>query len=124
MGYFFVQWFLKCAIVPAAPYRLLLSFKQMLEFSVFDMGLAFIVYNSLQNHTWYLTEQWVIVCLIDEDCPDNERDAVAKALYNIPRNKSFPPGKPKLPIDFWPEDGRIPPLKSFVGPNPWLLPHL
>ena len=73
VGVYFSQWFLKCAIVSSAPYQALLSFKQMIEFSEFDIGLAFTVLDSLFRHTWYLTEQWVIVCLVDDDCPDVEK---------------------------------------------------
>ena len=124
VGVYFSQWFLKCAIVSSAPYQALLSFKQMIEFSEFDIGLAFTVLDSLFRHTWYLTEQWVIVCLVDDDCPDVEKQAVALALSQTPRADSFSPGKPKLPTDFWPETGILPSLDSFVGPKSWLLPHL
>ena len=124
VGVYFSRWFLKCAVAPAAPYQSLLCFDQMLNFSQFDPGLAFTVLDSLNRHTWYLTEQWVIVCLADDDCPDNERMAVAKALQRTPRATHFEPGKPKLPTDFWPDNGKMPSLAKFVGPKSWLLPHL
>ena len=124
VGIYFSKWFLKCAIVPSAPYQTLLYFKQMIDFSEFDIGLAFTVLDSLFRHTWYLTEQWIIVCIVDDECPDVEKEAVAKALCHTPRADRFSPGKPELPADFWPETGRLPSLDSFVGPNSWLLPHL
>ena len=124
IGLYFSRWFLKCAIASSAPYQAILSFKQMIEFSAFDIGLAFTVLDSLFRHTWYLTEQWVIVCLVDDSCPDDEKKAVAMALYNTPRALQFSPGKPKLPEDFLPETGIMPSLESFVGPKSWLLPHL
>ena len=124
VGIFFSSWFLKCAVVPIAPYQSLLSFSQMISFSKFDLGLAFTVLESMNRHTWYLTEQWVVVCLADDSCPARERKAVAKALNNTPRPDHFEPGKPDLPADFWPENGKTPSLATFVGPKSWLLPHL
>ena len=124
VGVYFSRWFLKCAIAPSAPYLALNSFKQMIDYSEFDIGLAFTVMDSMLNHTWYLTEQWVIVCLADDECPNEEKEAVAKALHNTPRSDRFEPGKPKLPVNFWPETGSVPSLASFVGEKSWLLPHL
>ena len=124
VGVYFSRWFLKCALASSAPYQALLSFDQMMNFSEFDPGLAFTVMDSMLRHTWYLTEQWVVVCLVDRDCPGEEKKAVAKALYETPRSDHFRPGKPELPADFWPETGVMPSLASFVGPKSWLLPHL
>ena len=124
IGVYFSRWFLKCALASAAPYQSLVSFGQMIDFSVYDPGLAFTVMDSMNRHTWYLTEQWVVVCLVDGKCPVKERKAVAKALHKTPRADHFEPGKPELPLDFWPENGKIPSLSNFVGPKSWLLPHL
>ena len=99
-------------------------FQQMLNFTEINPHLGFTVIESITNHTWYLTEQWVIASLADEDCPAEERKAVATALSQTPRPESFPPGKPKLPKDFWPESGDMPSLSQFVGPKSWLLPHI
>ena len=124
VGVYFARWFLKCAVVPAAPYQAIISFGQMIDYSEFDNGLAFTVLDSMLRHTWYLTEQWVIVSLVDDDCPVEEKKSVAKALSNTARADHFSPGKPKLPTDFWPENGDRPSLGTFVGPKSWLLPHL
>ena len=115
---------MKCAVACAAPYQALLSFSQMLNFSKFDPGLAFTVLDSLTNHSWYLSAEWVIVCLADKDCPVKERRAVARAVYKTPCPDNFEPRKPDLPGDFWPKTGKMPSLSSFVGPRSWLLPHL
>ena len=124
VGIFFSRWFLKCSVAPIAPYQSLLSFSQMINFSQFDLGLAFTVLESMNRHTWYLTQQWVVVSLADDSCPARERKAVAKALHNQPRADHFEPGKPDLPAEFWPENGKPPSLASFVGPKSWLLPNL
>ena len=124
IGVYIVRWFLKCALPPAAPYQSLVSFGQMIDFYVYDPGLAFTVLDIMNRHTWYLTEQWVEVCLVDDKCPVKERKAVAKALNKTPRADHFEPGNPELPGDFWHENGKIPSLSNFFGPKSWLLPHL
>ena len=47
VGVYFSRWFLKCAVAPSAPKLALLSINQMLDFSVFDPGLAFTVLDSI-----------------------------------------------------------------------------
>ena len=71
-------------------------FEQMINFSEFDIQLAFAVMDSMR---WQTTEQWVVVC------PEQERKTVASALADTPRPELFLPGKPVLPADFWPESG-------------------
>jgi hypothetical protein len=107
IGVYFARWFLKCALASAAPYTSLVSFGQMIDFSVYGPGLAFTVLDSTNRHTCYLTEQWVVVCLVDDNCPVKERKAVAKILHKTPRADHFEPGKPELPVDFWPENGKL-----------------
>ena len=91
VGVYFFRWFLRSAVAPAAPNLTLISFKQMLDFSEFDPGLAFTVLDSIMKHTWYLTEEWVVACLADEDCPDSERKAVARCLHKTARANHFEP---------------------------------
>ena len=124
VGVYFGKWFLQCGLASNAPYRTLSTFEQMLNFSEFDIELAFTVMDSMRRHTWYLTQQWVVVSLADTNCPEEERKGVASALANTPRPEQFVPGKPHLPVDFWPESGVRPSLASFVGPLSWLLPFL
>ena len=124
VGVYFGVWFLQCSVVSTAPLRTLNSFEQMINFSEFDNHLAFTVMDSMRRHTWYLTEQWVVVSLADTDCSDKERKAVASALSNTPRPDKFTPGKPNLPVEFWPESGIKPGLDTFVGQQSWLLPSL
>ena len=66
----------------------------------------------------------MVVSLADTDCSDKERKAVASALSNTPRPDKFTPGKPNLPVEFWPESGIKPGLDTFVGQQSWLLPSL
>ena len=73
---------------------------------------------SWRRHTWYLTEELVVLCLADISCPF--RDAVAAAIVQQDKLDSFPPKKPKLPpvLDsIWPKDGSLPSLAVFVGPR-------
>ena len=124
VGVYYGRWFLQCSLAASAPYRTIQSFRQMLEFSEHDNHLAFTVMDSMRRHTWYITEQWVVVSLFDKECPVEEKIAVARALAETPQPSQFKPGKPVLPVEFWPESGEIPSLKNFVGPYSWLLPHI
>ena len=121
---YFGVWFLQCGVASSAPYRTLTMFEQMINFSEFDNHLAFTVMDSMRRHTWYITEQWVVVCLADTECPEKERKAVASALADTPRPEMFLPGKPVLPVEFWLESGVSPSLASFVGSQSWLLPSI
>ena len=76
------------------------------------------------RHTWYISPQWVIVCLADPLCPDEERKAVAAELAKTPKPEQFVPGKPMLPAEFWPDSGIRPSLARFVEKQSWLLPSL
>ena len=78
----------------------------------------------MRRPTWYITQQWEVVCFADTHCPEEERKAVATALANTPRPDLFVPGKPDLPVEFWPERGVKQSLPSFVGQQPLLLPSL
>ena len=79
VGVYFGIWFLECGLASIAPYKTITSFEQMVNFSEFDIQLAFTVMDSMRRHTWYITEQWVVVCLADTHCPEEERKAVATA---------------------------------------------
>ena len=79
-GVYFERLFLQCAVPTSAPYRTITSFQQMLSFSEFDIQLTFTMMDSMLCHTWYITEQWVIVCLADSHCPEEEKKAVATVL--------------------------------------------
>ena len=116
VGCYHSVWFLQCAVASAAPYNTLMCFDNMLKFTEFDLHLGFSVLDSILRHTWFLTEQLVVLSLTDEDCPEQERKALAQALAITERPESFSPGKPDLPIDFLPEDGQLPSLAYFVGP--------
>ena len=73
---------------------------------------------SWRRHTWYLTEELVVLCLADTKCP--YRDEVAAALLHQKVLDVFPPKKPKLPQleeKIWPVDGALPNLAEFVGPK-------
>ena len=78
VGVYFGKWFLQCGLASTVPYRTINTFEQMLNFSEFDIELAFTVMDSMRRHTWYLTQQWVVVCLEEE-----ERKGVATALVNL-----------------------------------------
>ena len=77
---------------------------------------------SWKRHTWYLTEELMILCLADDSCP--YRNDVAAALLEQEVLDSFQPRKPKLPLmpeSVWPEDGSLPNLAAFIGPRSYLF---
>ena len=81
------------------------------------------------GQSWYLDESWLPTVLVDSSVPDQEREAVAQALYSTPRPDNFKP-RPIAPLlskqpvhteSYWPEDGSLPSLAPMVGQRTWHL---
>ena len=62
----------------------------------------------------YISKQLVVVCLADEECPVEERKAVATALADTLKPELFVLVKPYLLVDFWPESEKMPSLALSV----------
>ena len=119
---FYAVWWLQGYLGVNAPMNDLNAMHQMRMYKQYNNLVSETCTASWKRHTWYLTEELVVLCLADASCPFiNE---VAAALLQQKVMDSFPPGKPKLPVipeSFWPEDGCLPSLASFVGPRSHLI---
>ena len=71
----------------------------------------------LSRHSWYLTQQLVIVGLCNTDLKDEIRELMAAKLFNSPRTV-IKMGKPKFPDMTKPENHS---LANLVGSNSWLI---
>ena len=52
----------------------------------------------MQRHTWYLTEQLILLSLADDDVKENEKTKIIMRLIEHEKPKVFKPGKPQLPV--------------------------
>ena len=122
---FYVVWWLQGYLGVKAPMNDLKAMQQMRMYRQFNQLVSDTCMASWRRHTWYLTEELVVLCLADISCPF--RDDVAAAIVQQDILDSFPPKKPKLPPvldNIWPEDGSIPSLSVFVGPRSNLIFNL
>jgi hypothetical protein len=86
-----------------------------------DEKAAQIAINSIQNHLWYLTEEIVVLSIIDEDLPSTLRKAMVVKLLLIPRATHFAPSKPKFSTINTKTIEYPDQLLTFLGPNRWLF---
>ena len=91
------------------------SFKNMFELKKEYPKLAKAFLHSMQRHTWYLTEELVLLCLGDDDIEDGQKMAMLRKLmeFEISDTKV---GKPKLP-----EISESTELIDLIGPTSWTL---
>ena len=102
---FYVIWWLQGYLGVNAPMNDLKAMQQMRMYRQFNQLVSDTCMASWRRHTWYLTEELVVLCLADISCPF--RDAVAAAIVQQDILDSFPPKKPKLPPvldNIWPMD--------------------
>lgn len=77
------------------------------------------VSDKLAKHSWYLTEEMVLLSLFSESVLPDLKETLVKKLLSFPVPREFILGKPQLPMI---DAASI--LSDFVGPNSWLLFHL
>ena len=53
----------------------------MKEYSKIEPDIGKLILESMKNHLWHLTEQFVVTALVDEDLPGDERKKIAKAIF-------------------------------------------
>ena len=122
---FYVIWWLKAYVGVKAPMNDLIAIKQMKMYSKYKQLTATTCLASWGRHTWYLTEELVVLSLADTTCPF--RDDIAAAIVKQEILEVFHPRKPKLPQipdRIWPSDGSLPNLALFVGPRSYLIFYL
>jgi hypothetical protein len=116
IGLFYAVWWLRAYIGVRAPMNDLKAVQEIRMLRRNNQQVADTCLASWRRHTWYLTEELVVFCLVDSKCPD--RDEVAGAVLRQEVLEVFKPQKPKLPQlpdDIWPVNGKLPSLALFVG---------
>ena len=89
---YYVVWWLQGFLGVKAPMN---DLKQMRVYRKYMQLAADTCIVSWCRHTWYLTEELVVLCLADETCPF--RDDVAGALLQQEVLEVIHARKPKLP---------------------------
>ena len=79
----YTPWFLKSSLTASAPNNDLSSFKDMFELKKEYPKLAKAFLHSMQRHTWYLTEELVLLCLGDDDIKDGQKMAMLRKLMEF-----------------------------------------
>ena len=79
----YTPWFLKSSLTASAPSNDLSSFKDMFELKKEYPKLAKAFLHSMQRHTWYLTEELVLLCLGDDDIKDGQKMAMLRKLMEF-----------------------------------------
>ena len=96
--------------------------KNMCIYNAHDRQVTTAVKASIKRHQWYLTEQFVILSLFDNELADEEKAAISTALHTCVRPLHFPRGKPEFYNNRLTRDS--PRLAGFVGPNSNPVFHL
>ena len=84
--------------------------------------------ESIARHPWYLCQETVVFCLVDDKVSLDEKRQVALALLDVEKDvkeSTFVPGKPSFPKvtgdEYWDDmSTERPSLTEFVGPRSWL----
>ncbi len=79
-----------------------------------NLGQALFV--SMQGHSWYLSEQLVLLSLSVDDIEEKLKSDKEKRLLTIEIAEQFRIGKPELPVILMSTE-----LSELVGPQIWLL---
>ena len=101
---FYTTWFIKAPLAGTAPSQVLQAIDDMIQYIYRSPNSTKACLNSMQNHFWYLTERFVVLCLINDDLLEDVRQAVALQLYKAPRLEmpySYKLGKamPQIVVD-------------------------
>jgi hypothetical protein len=123
VGLFHSQAFLTSRLACSAPSNDFKYLSLMYHLKSIDHDAGSEAILSCSRHLWYLTQELVVLCLFDENLSPFWRYAVAQKIYNTPREREFPPGKPTFP-DIRIGTGNCSSLIDLVGPKSWLLFHL
>ena len=89
--------FFHSSLPSRAPALDLLAVSQMRAYRSLQPKLADNCLQSLCRHSWYLTEELVVLSLVDKSLWEEERKAAAEALDATVREDSLAMGKPTLP---------------------------
>ena len=132
---FYGPWFLRSPLTASAPYNDLLAIKDMRDYREVRQIEAEACLASWNRHLDYLSPALVIFSLASKDVPSKEKTKIADALLSVLVEEDvedFPDGDGNVIVPgpefaqgnkFWPSDGSLPSLASFVGKESWLMFH-
>ena len=75
--------------------------------------------KSSAKHSWYLTDELVVLALFDDDTSHKEKNRIAKALLKIDRTTKI-----RMSVPTFPARSLLmtsPSLEKFVGERSWLM---
>ena len=94
----------------------LAAFKSLFDIRNHYPKLGQALLSSMPRHTWYLTEQLVMLALSDDDVDDEVKKKMLENLVKCDVLDQFHMGKPKLPVI-----SRSTELTELVGSQSWIL---
>ena len=115
--YYIPHW-LTTSIGVDAPVNDLLFFKNLLKLKSIDLQIAMAALSALIRHMWYLTEEFVPICLFSSKVCDQEKAQIAKQIVKY-RAKYCADQCLGQPI--FPTVRETTQLKDLIGPKSWLM---
>ncbi|XP_065658092.1 uncharacterized protein LOC136082603 [Hydra vulgaris] len=94
----YAPWFLKSYLVASSPSNDLAACKNAFCIKEKYPNLGSALVASIQRHTWYLTEQLVLLSLADDDVEQEVKKEMLDRLFQFDVPDKFKIGKPELPI--------------------------
>ena len=94
---FYAPGFLKSSLTDNAPLNVLKAFQDVFEISKVYPELGSVLLTKMQQHTWYLTEELVLICLADDDLEDENKKQIIRKLAEFESPAEFCVKKPNLP---------------------------
>ncbi len=99
-----------------APYNDLSAFKSAFHIKDKYQKLGHALLASMQRHSWYLSEQLVLLSLSDDDIEEMLKSDMRNRLLTFEVPVLFRIGKPDLPVIWMSTE-----LSELNGPQSWLL---
>ena len=121
IGVFYAKAFLESPLSSSAPHNDLAFMANMSRYRQHNEKISEACLASCQRHLWYLTPQLIVFSLVDPTLSTEEKEDVAKVLFETPRPSNFKTVKPKFPNILFSATHDPPKLSSLVSSDSWLL---
>ena len=112
----YCSWFFKRSLSIKTPVNDLVAFKDVFDLSKKYPEFSQSILKSMQNHTWYLSQQLVVMALVDDDVEKDDKKNILQKLLQFPVPEEFMKGKPKMPVNTSSTT-----LSNLVGDQSWIL---
>ena len=117
VGLFYAKGFLEASLNTSAPRNDLKFMCDVSLYGEYDQPVSDACMDSCRRHVWYLTPQLVVLALADDGLPPNERESIAKKLFETHRTGQFLPGKPVFPTVNCDSDE----LEDYITGDSWMI---